>query len=129
MGDMFYFGLNFMLLVCVYGVFVCDQEVYVVVQDWKVCGCLQYVDGIIFDSESEGGVGGFDGVEELDLLFDQVVQFVIEKCKVLIFGVQCQFCIGYNCVVCIIEQMEVQGIVSEQGYNGNCEVLVLLLFD
>lgn len=40
MGDMFYFGLNFIMLVCVYGVFVCDQEVYVVVQDWKVCGCL-----------------------------------------------------------------------------------------
>lgn len=129
MGDMFYFGSNFTLSVRVYGVFVRDQEVYVVVQDWKARGRLQYVDGIIFDSESEGGAGGFDGVEELDSLFDQAVQFVIEKRKALIFGVQRQFRIGYNRVARIIEQMEAQGIVSEQGYNGNREVLVLSSFD
>ncbi len=39
------------------------------------------------------------------------------------FRVQRQFRIGYNRAARIIEQMEAQGIVSEQGHNGNREVL------
>ena len=75
------------------------------------------------DSASEGGGGGFDGGEELDPLFDQAVNFVTEKRKASISGVQRQFRIGYNRAARIIEQMEAQGIVSAQGHNGNREVL------
>ncbi len=73
--------------------------------------------------------GGFDGAEELDPLFDQAVQFVTEKRKASISGVQRQFRIGYNRAARIIEQMEAQGIVSEQGHNGNREVLAPPPFD
>ncbi len=74
-------------------------------------------------AESEGGGGGFDGGEELDALFDQAVNFVTQKRKASISGVQRQFRIGYNRAARIIEQMEAQGIVSAQGHNGNREVL------
>ncbi|WP_249515492.1 DNA translocase FtsK, partial [Escherichia coli] len=96
MGDMLYSGPNSTLPVRVHGAFVRDQEVHAVVQDWKARGRPQYVDGITSDSESEGGAGGFDGAEELDPLFDQAVQFVTEKRKASISGVQRQFRIGYN---------------------------------
>ncbi|EFY9927283.1 DNA translocase FtsK [Shigella boydii] len=129
MGDMLYSGPNSTLPVRVHGAFVRDQEVHAVVQDWKARGRPQYVDGITSDSESEGGAGGFDGAEELDPLFDQAVQFVTEKRKASISGVQRQFRIGYNRAARIIEQMEAQGIVSEQGHNGNREVLAPLPFD
>ena len=129
MGDMLYSGPNSTLPVRVHGAFVRDQEVHAVVQDWKARGRPQYVDGITSDSESEGGVGGFDGAEELDPLFDQAVQFVTEKRKASISGVQRQFRIGYNRAARIIEQMEAQGIVSEQGHNGNREVLAPPPFD
>ncbi|BDI40482.1 DNA translocase FtsK [Escherichia coli] len=129
MGDMLYSGPNSTLPVRVHGAFVRDQEVHAVVQDWKARGRPQYVDGITSDSESEGGAGGFDGAEELDPLFDQAVQFVIEKRKASISGVQRQFRIGYNRAARIIEQMEAQGIVSEQGHNGNREVLAPPPFD
>ncbi|HGH0323724.1 TPA: DNA translocase FtsK [Escherichia coli] len=129
MGDMLYSGPNSTLPVRVHGAFVRDQEVHAVVQDWKARGRPQYVDGITSDSESEGGVGGFDGAEELDPLFDQAVQFVTEKRKASISGVQRQFRIGYNRAARIIEQMEAQGIVSEQGHNGNREVLTPPPFD
>ncbi|EKF7104783.1 DNA translocase FtsK [Escherichia coli] len=129
MGDMLYSGPNSTLPVRVHGAFVRDQEVHAVVQDWKARGRPQYVDGITSDSESEGGAGGFDGAEELDPLFDQAVQFVTEKRKASISGLQRQFRIGYNRAARIIEQMEAQGIVSEQGHNGNREVLAPPPFD
>ncbi|EFX0086333.1 DNA translocase FtsK [Shigella flexneri] len=129
MGDMLYSGPNSTLPVRVHGAFVRDQEVHAVVQDWKARGRPQYVDGITSDSESEGGACGFDGAEELDPLFDQAVQFVTEKRKASISGVQRQFRIGYNRAARIIEQMEAQGIVSEQGHNGNREVLAPPPFD
>ncbi|EDD2346209.1 DNA translocase FtsK [Salmonella enterica] len=123
MGDMLYSGSNSTMPVRVHGAFVRDQEVHAVVQDWKARGRPQYVDGITSDSESEGGGGGFDGGEELDALFDQAVNFVTQKRKASISGVQRQFRIGYNRAARIIEQMEAQGIVSAQGHNGNREVL------
>lgn len=131
MGDMLYSGPNSTSApVRVHGAFVRDQEVHAVVQDWKARGRPQYVDGITSDSESEGGAGGgFEGGEELDPLFDQAVNFVTEKRKASISGVQRQFRIGYNRAARIIEQMEAQGIVSEQGHNGNREVLAPPAFD
>ena len=62
--------------------------------------------------KSEGGAGGFDGAEELDPLFDQAVQFVTEKRKASISGVQRQFRIGYNRAARIIEQY---------GSAGDCQ--------
>ncbi|WP_313447846.1 DNA translocase FtsK [Atlantibacter hermannii] len=129
MGDMLYSGPNSTNPVRVHGAFVRDQEVHAVVQDWKARGRPQYVDGITSDSESEGGGAGLDAGEELDPLFDQAVSFVVEKRKASISGVQRQFRIGYNRAARIIEQMEMQGIVSEQGHNGNREVLAPPPFD
>lgn len=129
MGDMLYSGPNSTIPVRVHGAFVRDEEVHAVVQDWKARGRPQYIDGITSDSESEGGGGGFDSGEELDPLFDQAVNFVTEKRKASISGVQRQFRIGYNRAARIIEQMEAQGIVSEQGHNGNREVLAPPPFD
>ena len=129
MGDMLYSGPNSTIPVRVHGAFVRDEEVHAVVQDWKARGRPQYVDGITSDSESEGSGGGLESGEELDPLFDQAVNFVIEKRKASISGVQRQFRIGYNRAARIIEQMEAQGIVSEQGHNGNREVLAPPPFD
>lgn len=124
MGDMLYSGPNSSSApVRVHGAFVRDEEVHAVVQDWKARGRPQYVEGITSDSESESGGGGLDSGEELDPLFDQAVNFVTEKRKASISGVQRQFRIGYNRAARIIEQMEAQGIVSEAGHNGNREVL------
>ncbi|MGU3522202.1 DNA translocase FtsK 4TM domain-containing protein [Enterobacteriaceae bacterium C23F] len=130
MGDMLYAGPNSSAAPTrVHGAFVRDQEVHAVVQDWKARGRPQYVDGITTDTESEGGAGGLDSGEELDQLFDQAVNFVTEKRKASISGVQRQFRIGYNRAARIIEQMEAQGIVSEAGHNGNREVLAPPPFD
>ncbi len=125
MGDMLYLAPNSSIPVRVHGAFVRDQEVHAVVKDWKARERPQYKEGILNGGEDgEGGAGGaLDGDEELDPLFDQAVEFVVDKRRASISGVQRQFRIGYNRAARIIEQMEAQGIVSEQGHNGNREVL------
>ncbi len=124
MGDMLYLAPNSSIPVRVHGAFVRDQEVHAVVADWKARERPQYKEGILSGGEdSEAGGGGIDGDEELDQLFDQAVQFVVDKRRASISGVQRQFRIGYNRAARIIEQMEAQGIVSSPGHNGNREVL------
>ncbi|WP_369406965.1 DNA translocase FtsK [Arsenophonus endosymbiont of Aleurodicus floccissimus] len=121
---MLYLPPNSSIPIRVHGAFVRDQEVHDVVKDWKARGKPEYIDNITKASD-EGG-NGYDGDEELDPLFDQALQFVTEKQRVSISGVQRQFRIGYNRAARIVEQMEAQGIVSEPGHNGNREVLTPL---
>ncbi|TKI07477.1 cell division protein FtsK [Martelella alba] len=124
MGDMLYMAPNSSIPIRVHGAFVRDQEVHAVVSDWKARGRPQYIDSITSaGDEGEGGAGGFESDDELDPLFDQAVQFVVDKRRASISGVQRQFRIGYNRAARIIEQMELQGIVSPPGHNGNREVL------
>ncbi|WP_174868218.1 DNA translocase FtsK 4TM domain-containing protein [Pectobacterium polaris] len=124
MGDMLYMAPNSSIPVRVHGAFVRDEEVHAVVQDWKARGRPQYVDNIVSGGDdAEGGSLGLDGDEELDPLFDQAVEFVVDKRRASISGVQRQFRIGYNRAARIVEQMEAQGIVSSPGHNGNREVL------
>ncbi|WP_145530176.1 DNA translocase FtsK 4TM domain-containing protein [Yersinia alsatica] len=124
MGDMLYMAPNSSIPVRVHGAFVRDQEVHAVVNDWKARGRPQYIESILSGSDDgEGGSLGLDSDEELDPLFDQAVNFVLEKRRASISGVQRQFRIGYNRAARIIEQMEAQQIVSTPGHNGNREVL------
>ncbi|MEH0876729.1 DNA translocase FtsK 4TM domain-containing protein [Pectobacterium cacticida] len=123
MGDMLYMAPNSSIPVRVHGAFVRDEEVHAVVQDWKARGRPQYIDNIIKGGDDAEGGLGLDGDEELDPLFDQAVEFVVDKRRASISGVQRQFRIGYNRAARIVEQMEAQGIVSSPGHNGNREVL------
>ncbi|KEY57737.1 DNA translocase FtsK [Serratia sp. DD3] len=124
MGDMLYLAPSSSIPVRVHGAFVRDQEVHAVVKDWKARERPQYKEGILNEADDgEGTAGSGQSDEELDPLFDQAVEFVIDKRRASISGVQRQFRIGYNRAARIIEQMEAQGIVSEQGHNGNREVL------
>lgn len=123
MGDMLYLPPNSSIPIRVHGAFVRDQEVHDVVKDWKARGKPEYIDNITKASDEGESGNGYDGDEELDPLFDQAVEFVTEKQRVSISGVQRQFRIGYNRAARIVEQMEAQGIVSEPGHNGNREVL------
>lgn len=120
MGDMLYLAPNSSVPIRVHGAFVLDNEVHAVVQDWKARGTPKYVENITTSVDNDG-FDSFD--EDLDPLFDQVVAFVVEKKRASISGVQRQFRIGYNRAARIVEQMEMQGIVSPPSHNGNREVI------
>lgn len=123
MGDMLYLAPNSSIPIRVHGAFVRDEEVHAVVQDWKARGTPKYIENVTVSTDDNEG-NSFDMTdEELDPLFDQVVAFVVETRRASISSVQRKFRIGYNRAARIVEQMEVEGIISAPSHNGNREVL------
>ena len=127
-GDMFYLPPGSGVPTRIHGAFVDDHEVHAVVKDWKERGEPNYIEEITTgNSENEillpGEVAEGGEEEALDTLYDEAVNFVTEKRRVSISSVQRQFRIGYNRAARIVEQMEVQGVVTNPGNNGAREVL------
>jgi S-DNA-T family DNA segregation ATPase FtsK/SpoIIIE len=56
-------------------------------------------------------------------LYDEALAFITEAGRVSISSIQRKFRIGYNRSARIVEQMEMQGVVSKPGNNGAREVL------
>lgn len=105
----------------VHGAFMTDEEVHRVAEFIKSQGEPQYIEAITQAPSSGGGEGGDDA--ELDLLYDEAVEFVVQGRKVSISSVQRRFKIGYNRAARIVETMESSGVVSTMGSNGMREVL------
>ncbi|QBG34664.1 DNA translocase FtsK [Litorilituus sediminis] len=128
MGDMLYLPPGTGVPTRVHGAFIDDHEVHAVVKDWKDRGEPNYIEEIL-SGENEQDIllpgeqaeGGEE--EELDTLYDEAISFVTETRRVSISSVQRKFRIGYNRAARIVEQMEMQGVVSPPGHNGAREVL------
>ncbi|MDX4950549.1 DNA translocase FtsK [Proteus mirabilis] len=99
------------------GTYVSDLDIRNTVDYCKRWGNASYLN--LYDDAQNTSMSD----EELDPLFVQAVEFVVEKQRVSISGIQRQLRIGYNRAAMIVEQLELQGIVSEQNCNGNREVL------
>ncbi|WP_019674398.1 DNA translocase FtsK [Arsukibacterium perlucidum] len=127
-GDMLYLPPGSGVPNRVHGAFVDDHEVHAVVADWKKRGKPNYLSEILSDETSEESLlpgetmEGEDG--ESDPLYDQAVAHVIESRRASVSGVQRKFRIGYNRAARLVEQMEMSGVVSGPGHNGNREVMV-----
>ena len=110
----------------VHGAFASDDDVHAVVNNWKARGKPNYIDEITNgDQGPEGLLPGEkpEGEEEMDPLFDQVVEHVVQSRRGSVSGVQRRFKIGYNRAARIVEQLEAQGIVSAPGHNGNLSLI------
>jgi S-DNA-T family DNA segregation ATPase FtsK/SpoIIIE len=127
-GDMLYLPPGGSIPQRVHGAFVDDHEVHRVVDFLKQQGAPDYIDTILqepgehlpgIDPEPKGG----GDVEDLDPLFDEAVQYVVESRRASISGVQRKLKIGYNRAARMVEEMERIGIVGAAETNGNREVL------
>ncbi|WP_157443160.1 DNA translocase FtsK [Colwellia piezophila] len=128
MGDMLYLPPGTAVPTRVHGAFVDDHEVHAVVKDWKSRGEPNYVEEILSGENEQdillpGEQAEGSEAEDVDALYDEAVNFVTAKRRVSISSVQRQFRIGYNRSARIVEQMEMQGVVSTPGNNGAREVL------
>jgi S-DNA-T family DNA segregation ATPase FtsK/SpoIIIE len=120
-GDLLYVPFNNSTPIRVHGAYVREQDIHAVVQYWKNFGRPAYIN--IVERDDSDAIFQINGDEELDALFDQAVAFVVDVRRASISGVQRQFRIGYNRAARLVEQMEMMGIVSTPGHNGNREVL------
>jgi len=127
-GDMLFLPPGGSIPQRVHGAFVDDHEVHRVVDFLKQQGAPDYIDTILqepgehlpgIDPEPKGG----GDVEDLDPLFDEAVQYVVESRRASISGVQRKLKIGYNRAARMVEEMERIGVVGPPETNGNREVL------
>ncbi|WP_412727220.1 DNA translocase FtsK [Alteromonas sp. D210916BOD_24] len=127
MGDMLYLPPGSPVPTRVHGAFVDDHEVHAVVADWQKRGAPEYIDEILNGEASAEvllpGEQAEGDDQEFDAFYDEAVAFVTETRRASVSSVQRKFRIGYNRAARLVEQMEMSGVVSAQGHNGNREVL------
>ncbi len=126
-GDMLFLGPGKIDPERVHGAFISDDEVNRICDAWRERGDPDYVDEILTPYDEEPISRGFedgDGDPNRDALYDQCVSFVLETRKVSVSSLQRKFSLGYNRAARIVDQMQEQGIVSEQGANGKRDILV-----
>ncbi|MCK0536296.1 DNA translocase FtsK [Alcanivorax quisquiliarum] len=126
-GDMLYLPVGVSVPERVHGAFVSDEEVHRVCDDWRKRGAPNYLPEILESAEGSG-YGGIDAGEgddaEQDPLYDEAVAHVIESRRASISAVQRKLKIGYNRAARLVEAMEMAGVVSAAGHNGQREVIV-----
>ncbi|MDD6909849.1 DNA translocase FtsK [Actinobacillus minor] len=121
-GDMLYSGAGSPDIIRVHGAFMEDDEVSRIADNWRARGKPQYLDSIV-ESLEEVDTTNRSALGDLDPLFDEVVEFVVESGITSISGIQRRFSLGFNRAGRIIDQLEAQGIISEPGKGGKREVL------
>lgn len=120
-GDMLYSGAGSPEIERIHGAFMSDEDVQNVADNWRARGKPHYLDSIVASNEEDGGNRG--GAGDLDELFDEVVEYVVDTGITSISSLQRRFSIGFNRAARIVDQMEAEGIVSAAGKNGKREVL------
>lgn len=123
MGDMLFMPPGTGSPKRVHGAFMSDEEVHSVVCFVKSQGEPQYLESVTQANQADKGNNTLEEDAEQDLLYDQIVAFVIENQRVSVSLVQRQFKIGYNRAARIVEAMEAAGVVSPMKANGNRDVL------
>ena len=118
-GDMLYMGVGARVQ-RVHGPFVSDEEVEKVVNFLRAQGAPHYIEQVTAEPEESPDMGEPSG----DSLYDQAVAIVTRDGRASTSYVQRRLQIGYNRAARLIEQMEVQGVISPPNHAGKREILV-----
>ncbi len=116
-GDMLYLPPGIANLIRCHGPFLSDDEVRRITDHLRAQGKPKYeAEVVTAKPESQGS-------DDYDEFYDQAVEFVCEKGYASTSAVQRQFRIGYNRAARMIEQMEMDGIISEQNGSKKRKIL------
>ncbi|EKD51239.1 MAG: hypothetical protein ACD_62C00301G0001, partial [uncultured bacterium] len=120
MGDMLFVPPGSSKMARIHGAFISEDEISRIVEFLKKQATPCYHEEIL--EQQEPDISAI-AEEEIDELYDQAVQVVCENKRVSISSIQRQFRIGYNRAARIVDQMELQGVVSAPNHQGQREVL------
>lgn len=123
-GDMLYSGAGSPDIIRIHGAFMTDDDVQRVADNWRARGKPEYIESIVTSPDGDENGDGYErSGGDLDPLFDEISQFMIDGGSTSISGVQRRFSLGFNRAARIIDQLEEQGILSAPDSRGKREVL------
>ncbi|MED5016951.1 DNA translocase FtsK [Paenibacillus chibensis] len=121
-GDMLFMPMGSSKPIRVQGAFMTDQEVETIVNYVREQGEAKYDESLVPEvDESQSG-----GDEELDELYDQAVQIVLEAKQASVSLLQRRMRVGYTRAARLIDSMEARGIIGPYEGSKPREVLVSL---
>jgi len=100
-----------------------EEEIEEVVAYLKAQRAPEYDESYLVHGGSAGGSGGNDSDIELDPLYEDAKQVVLNDQKTSISYLQRKLQIGYNRSANIIEQLEAKGVLSAPNTKGNRDIL------
>lgn len=119
-GDMLFMPMGSSKPIRVQGAFMTDQEVETIVNYVREQGEAKYDESLVPEiDESQPG-----GDEELDELYDQAVQIVLEAKQASVSLLQRRMRVGYTRAARLIDSMEARGIIGPYEGSKPREVLV-----
>ncbi len=120
-GDMLFMPPGVAKLMRVHGAFVSDAEVKRVTDFLRSQGRPEYETDIMEIGRTAKVKGAVE--EEVDELYREAVAIVLESGKASISMVQRKLRVGYNRAARMIEQMAIDGLVSEPDHTNQRQVL------
>lgn len=122
-GDMLFLPVGMSKPIRVQGAFLSDQEVESVVHFAREQAEAEYKEDLVPEIEESGP----EEDENLDELFDQAVQIVLEAKQASVSLLQRRMRVGYTRAARLIDQMEARGVVGP--YEGSKPREVLMSMD
>lgn len=121
-GDMLFLPVGMSKPIRVQGAFLSDQEVETLVHYARDQAEAEYQEDLVPEVAEEGT----DSDEQLDELFDQAVQIIVEAKQASVSLLQRRMRIGYTRAARLIDQMEAKSIVGPYEGSKPREVLITL---
>ena len=119
-GDMLYMPMGASKPTRVQGAFMSDQEVETIVNYVRAQGQAEYDESLVPEVDDEVQ----EPEEELDELYDQAVQIVLEAKQASVSLLQRRMRVGYTRAARLIDSMEARGIVGPYEGSKPREVLM-----
>lgn len=119
-GDMLFMPMGSSKPIRVQGAFMTDQEVETIVNYVREQGEAKYDESLVPEIDESQP----DGDEQLDELYDQAVQIVLEAKQASVSLLQRRMRVGYTRAARLIDSMEARGIIGPYEGSKPREVLV-----
>jgi DNA segregation ATPase FtsK/SpoIIIE-like protein len=107
-----------------HGTWITDEEVVAIAKHWRDQGSPKYEMDILRDPDEQSSASDMDDAE-MDPLYDDAIQIVLESQQASVSFLQRKLGIGYGRSARIVDTMEARGIVGpSRGPNKPREILV-----
>ncbi len=108
-----------------HGTWITDEEVVAIAKHWRDQGAPKYEMDILRDPDEQAHSGGDVDDAEMDPLYDDAIQIVLESQQASVSFLQRKLGIGYGRSARIVDTMEARGIVGpSRGPNKPREILI-----